>query len=373
MKILVAGDFCDKLRVSESIREGRYSSMFDDVKPFTSSVDYSIVNFEFPIVSKEGKPIRKCGPRLKGQAKAIDAIKYAGFNVCTLANNHILDQGEYCCLDTISQLENSGVKTVGAGKNLLEASKILYLRSGKETLAIINCCEHEFSIATNDSAGAYPLNPIQQYYQIKDAKNNADYVLVIVHGGHEMFQLPSPRMVETYRFLVDAGADAVVNHHQHCFSGYETYKGKLIFYGLGNLLFDHMSYRNEIWNEGYMVIIEFNESQVFNYSLIPYQQCQEFVGVKIILKNNNFYKKIDRINEILNKPEQLEKIYKEWVISSFRYSKSLFTPYNNKYLLGLFKKGFLPSFISEQKRYRIINSLFCESHLDKLKISISNI
>ena len=98
----------------------------------------------------------------------------------------------------------------------------MYKRKDGETLAIINCCEHEFSIADDDSAGANPLNPIQQYYKIKEARLNADYVLVIVHGGHEMYQLPSLRMVDTYRFFIDAGADAVVNHHQHCFSGYET-------------------------------------------------------------------------------------------------------------------------------------------------------
>ena len=51
---------------------------------------------------------------------------------------------------------------------------------------------------------------------VEEAKKKADFVLVIVHGGSEHFQLPTPRMQATYRFFVDAGADAVVNHHQHC-------------------------------------------------------------------------------------------------------------------------------------------------------------
>ena len=84
-----------------------------------------------------------------------------------------------------------------------------------------------------------PLLPIQQFYKIQEAKENADYVLVIVHGGIEHYQLPTSRMIETYRFFIDAGADAVVNHHQHCYSGYERYKSKPIIYGLGNLLFDN--------------------------------------------------------------------------------------------------------------------------------------
>lgn len=149
--------------------------------------------------------------------------------MCTLANNHILDQGEQCCLDTKRELEKAGIDTVGVGHNIGEAGIILYKQINGETLAIINCCEHEFSIATESSAGANPINPIQQYYKVQEARQNADYVLVIVHGSHEHYQLPSPQMQEIFRFYIDAGADAVVNGHQHCYSGYEEYKGKPIF------------------------------------------------------------------------------------------------------------------------------------------------
>ena len=147
-------------------------------------------------------PISKAGPLLKGSRNSVDFLKYAGFNVCTLANNHILDQGEKCCLNTKHLLESSSIRTVGVGENLEDANKILYIKHNQETLAIINCCEHEFSVATHKTAGANPLNPIQQYYKIQEARKNADFVLVIVHGGHEYCQLPSPRMKELYRFFI---------------------------------------------------------------------------------------------------------------------------------------------------------------------------
>lgn len=261
MKVLIAGDYCQRYRVDDAVKNRCFGELFDEVRPIIKSADYSIVNFEFPIVlnPESAKPIPKCGPNLKGTIESVDAVKYAGFNCCTLANNHILDQGENCCLDTKFELERAGVDTVGAGKNLDEASEILYKEVGGKVLAIINCCEHEFTIATATTAGANPLNPIQQYYKIQEARGNADYVLVIVHGGHEHYQLPSPRMQETYRFFVDAGADAVVNHHQHCYSGYEIYKNKPIFYGLGNFCFDIQPQKHDsIWNYGYMV--QFNGS-----------------------------------------------------------------------------------------------------------------
>ena len=97
IKVIIAGDFCDHGRVSEKIEGGEYGILFDDIKPILRDSDFKVLNFEFPIVQGEGNPIRKAGPVLRGQEKSIDAIKYAGFNVCTLANNHILDQGAECC------------------------------------------------------------------------------------------------------------------------------------------------------------------------------------------------------------------------------------------------------------------------------------
>lgn len=117
MHLLIAGDFCDRYRISDLIARGNYASLFDDIKYLTEQADVSIINFEFPIVLHAGVPIAKSGPTLQGQPAAVDAVKYAGFNVCTLANNHILDQGTKCCIETRELLENAGIKTVGIGKN----------------------------------------------------------------------------------------------------------------------------------------------------------------------------------------------------------------------------------------------------------------
>lgn len=85
MNVLIAGDFCDRYRISDLIARGNYASLFDDIKYLTEQADVSIINFEFPIVLHAGVPIAKSGPTLQGQPAAVDAVKYAGFNVCTLA------------------------------------------------------------------------------------------------------------------------------------------------------------------------------------------------------------------------------------------------------------------------------------------------
>ena len=75
------------------------------------------------------------------------------------------------------------------------------------------------------------MNPISIYYDLLEARKNADIIICITHGGHEGYNLPSPRMQSLYRFSIDCGADVVVNHHQHCYSGYEQYHNGYIFFG----------------------------------------------------------------------------------------------------------------------------------------------
>lgn len=364
MKVLIAGDFCQRFRTIEKIENQEFGSMFDAIKPIVNESDVKIVNFEFPIVIEKGKPIKKIGPTLKGTVHAVDAIKYAGFNVCTLANNHVLDQGDSCCIETKNLLEQKGVFAVGVGADLNDAGNILYMESEGEKLAIINCCENEFSIATDHTPGANPLRPIRQFYKIKEARRNADFVLVIVHGGIEQYQLPTPRMVENYHFFIDAGADAVVNHHQHCYSGYEVYNSKPIVYGLGNFLFDNPGSRHCIWNEGYMVQIKFDEE--ISFDLHPYTQCNENPTVCPMNEEQkkSFNDKINKLNRIIASPQKLNNSLDSYSIRMRKFILSSFTPWTNRLLLAAFIRGLLPSFLSSKRMLTIKNRISCESHYD---------
>jgi hypothetical protein len=368
MKLLIAGDFCQKNRVYDTVKNRNYSLLFDDVKDVIHSADYSIVNFEFPIVKENitPSPLSKCGPNLKGTIEAVSAVKYAGFKCCALANNHILDQGEDCCIDTREALLNGDVDVVGAGANLYEAEQILYKTISGIKIAIINCCEHEFSIATPNSAGAAPLNPIKQYYQIKEACKQSDYVVVIVHGGHEHFQLPSSRMQETYHFFVDAGADVVVNGHQHCYSGYEIYNKKPIFYGIGNFCFDYPQRVDMPWNEGYMVELSLEKGEDIKYLLIPYIQCNKEPGVRLLQDDKLFQDKLLKLNEIISSPAKLENELRRYYLKGEERSLDFFQPhYGNKVLYWLYRHNILPGLISKKQFLKVWNILECESHRDK--------
>lgn len=364
MKVVITGDYVPRERVAKMFAQGDYSAV-EALRPVFAEADYSIVNLECPILQGGEKPIIKNGPHLHADTHALEALKVIGVDCVTLANNHFRDFGDEGVLNTISELSAYGIDYVGGGANLKDAAAVLYKQIGKETLAIVNCCEHESSIATDGHCGSNPLNPIQQYYVIQEAKTKADYVIVIVHGGVEHYQLPTPRMQETYRFFIDAGADAVINHHQHCYSGYEEYKGKPIFYGLGNLCFDNPE-RKGLWNEGYMVDLTLSKKES-SYELIPYHQCA--AEPKVILYNEKeklaFDKSITELNAIIANPDKLEAKYEELKQSMRQKYRSYIEPYKSKLMRFLFRKHLLPSFM--RRKYTLIHNLIqCESHRERL-------
>lgn len=364
MKILIAGDFCPQKRVAELFEKSDFEAVLGSVRPVITDVDYAIVNLECPICYGGEKPIEKLGPNLKCSERGVNALKWAGFDCVTLANNHSMDFGEEGLKNTLEACSKRSIDTVGAGSNFQETSKVLYKKVDNKTLAIINCCEHEFSIATDMSSGSNPLNPIQQYYAIQEARKNADYVIVIVHGGHEHFQLPSPRMVETYRFFIDAGADAVVNHHQHCFSGYEVYQGKPIFYGLGNFCFDHPVKRDGIWTEGYAVCVDFT-SDLPSFSIIPYRQCGEVPKVEM-LPGNAYKERIEILNATIADTSALQSEVDAYYSSCSDKYSNILEPVRNRFYLGAKHRGWLPSFISKKRKLIAANFIICEAHRDKL-------
>ncbi len=363
--IIIAGDFCPRERVAELIENNQYQEVFQDVKAVIEQASFAIVNLEAPIVEGKGLPISKSGPNLKCTEKVISAIQYAGFKGVTLANNHFYDYGDEGALNTMKKIDESRIAYVGAGKNAEDANKILYITISTKKVAIINCCEHEYSIATRNHAGSNALNPVMLYYSIKEARANADYVLVIVHGGIEHYQLPTPRMKELYRFAIDCGSDAVVNHHQHCYSGYEVYKGKPIFYGLGNFCFDRKGKRNDKWNEGYMVKLSIEDN---SFELLPYRQCADKPSVVMMQgeEKDCFTQEIESFNQIIADPAALEEKLRTMAVKS-RRGFSPFNPYTNPYLSGLYRRGWLPSFVSKKKLMAIQNKIECESHLERLR------
>lgn len=368
MKILFAGDFSVQDRAVCLFQDtDKAVGLFQCVKTICEQHDLSIVNFESPTTDCE-KGILKDGPCIRNPKNSIAVLKMSGFGLFTLANNHLKDFGEQGVLDTLSALSEQQIAFVGAGRNLAEARIPFVFEQNGEKIGFLNVCENESSIASNAEAGSCPISEIDLFYDIRTLRSKVDYVVVITHGGREHFQLPTPRMKKLYHYLIDLGADLVVNHHQHCFSGYETYKGKPIFYGLGNFYFDNPKKRGCPWNMGLLLSMDFGES--IRFEVLPFTQCDEQPDIRMGAYDV-VAEEIDRLNRIIADDVKLQDAYDEMVMKATPLSPM--QPYTSHYVRALYHRGLLPDLISKKKKATILNSIRCETHRELLISYLENI
>jgi hypothetical protein len=370
-KILITGDFCPINRANDLIMHEQYDTIFNDLLPIIQDADLAITNLECPLTNN-GNKITKTGPLLKGSIKTADALSFAGFNLVTLANNHIMDYGILGLQSTLKACENNKIDHVGAGKDYNEARQTYFTKIGNYTVAILNFAENEFSTTHDSNPGANPIDPMENFRDISEAKSKADHVIVIVHGGHEMYTLPSPRIKNTFRFMADAGASAVLGHHSHCYSGYEIYNNVLIFYGLGNFIFDLPDNRNSIWNTGFAV--ELILKDVLEYNIIPYEQCNQQFGVRLMNDQGrkNFIANIENLNSIILDNDLLKYEFHKYCGRVRRMYFSFLEPHSILLLHYLRNRRIFPSFLSKRKKSLYLNLFRCESHRDVITQILSD-
>lgn len=363
INIFISGDFAPRLRMNEVIANENYLSLYNDILPFIKEADISITNLESPLI-EDGKPIAKTGPNLKAPLKSIEALKFAGFDMVTLANNHMMDYGKEGLFSTIQACEKNNIKHIGAGANNEEAKRIVYFEAKGHRIAFINCCENEWSTTHGETPGCNPLDEVGLFYQIQDAKAKADQVILIIHGGHETYEYPSPRMKKLYRWFVDLGVDAVIGHHTHCFSGYEVYKGKPIVYSLGNFVFDSDK-RKSSWNIGAAAMLTIQESNI-DLALYPFTQCDDSVGLHLFdeKKKEEWLEKEQIKTSQIQDDKLLYDKFKGFVAKQERLYRGYLEPKSPSWVLAAKNRGWLPRRICGAKRLLFQNIIRAEAHRD---------
>jgi len=369
MNIIIGGDFYPNDEITKTNEEKSF--LFDEkVIEYFSNSDLNIINLECPLTNAdETHKIIKTGPHLKANPETVNVLKGLNVDIVTLANNHIFDYGEKGLDDTLRTCENAKIKTVGAGKTRNSASKILYINKNSITVSIVNFAENEWSNVSDEHGGANSMDIIENVRSILEAKQNSDIVLVIIHGGHELYHYPSPRMVKQYRFYAEQGASAIIGHHTHCVSGYEEYKNVPIFYSTGNFFFPSVINFSG-WYEGYLVSFNIDKNKKLRFDIIPYNQCKS--NRQLFLLNEEekeiFDNKIILINKIINDKKKLQIKFDEFIGSKQRYYITEFSTsqfFSNKYIIGALKRLKLEKiFIRKRQLRSILNLVRCESHRD---------
>lgn len=371
INILITGDvYMGASEVEQLAENNNVESLFGEFAALIEEVDFAIANLESPITN-DGIPLKKTGPYLKASTKSLGVLKKAGFDLLTLANNHIMDYSLEGLKSTITECKKLNLNHVGAGETTFQARQPFVLNLGGKTLSVINIAENEFSTIGVNDYGANAMDPINNSYDIKKAKEISDFVLVIVHGGREHYPLPSPNFKKTLRFFADCGADAVIAHHSHCVSGYEVYKKVPIFYGLGNFLFyKPKNPRKPLWNKGLAVKLILNDDNKLDFELFPYFQCRNnSVSIDLMAGKDKkeFLGYLKKINNIIGNEELLNDQWYKYVKNEKQGYESLFFV-KNKWLRKLVNRKIIPiSFFRNEKHETfLINLIRCETHKEIL-------
>lgn len=189
----------------------------------------------------------------------------------SLANNHTMDFQEEGLRQTRQFLSGKGFEYAGAGENEVAARRPMILAEHGKRIAVFSCCERQFGMATERSAGVAEMG-VWLYEAIRSikARGEADWVIVSCHAASEFCPWPAPSLRNFYHSLVDVGADVIHGHHSHVPQGWEVYKGKPIFFGLGNFIVKIDDWRGSV-HYGWSNVVEINwRADKIHWCVRPY-------------------------------------------------------------------------------------------------------
>lgn len=208
------------------------------------SADVFMLNNEFPF-STGGTPTPGKKFTFRANPSNIDLYEQMGVDVVSLANNHAYDYGETALMDTFATLENANIPYVGAGRNIDEAKKPLYLIANGIKIGIVSATQIERNAtpdtkeATATSAGVLRcMDPSALLEVIAEAKANSDFVILYIHWGTESQEETDWLQDEQAPIYAQAGVDLIIGDHPHCLQRLDVVSSVPVIYSLGNFWFN---------------------------------------------------------------------------------------------------------------------------------------
>ncbi len=236
----------------------------EDVLDFLRSSDHLIVNVEGPLY--DAGTCNTGSGSASGAASLIhsmnpgvgDFLDRIGADIWNVNNNHIMDAGPEGLKATLENARSHNAVTIGAGANIDEASKPLKFDAAGGIGIVSVGYERACRKAGPDTPGCLNFSDIDIVTdRIKEVKKTCRYCVVIAHDGEEFTALPSPYTRERFHKYLESGADIVVAHHPHVPMNYETVGEKIIFYSLGNFIFD-TDYQRSQFNTDSGILLKFS-------------------------------------------------------------------------------------------------------------------
>jgi poly-gamma-glutamate capsule biosynthesis protein CapA/YwtB (metallophosphatase superfamily) len=246
------------------------------ISNITRSADILFGNLESP-VSSNGEPILEKEHAFRADPKSVDGLVLAGFDILSLANNHILDYGQEASIDTIDILRENGIEPVGVTYDQSDPQKPVIMEKNGIKFGFLAYTD----VFPDEFMGTYPgpaqVVEEQLIKEIQYVKRKSDIVIVSFHWGDGVNFTPTERQKELAHLAINNGAKIVIGHHPHVVQRLETYNGGLIAYSLGNFVFnmDEPSSKRSV-----ILIVTIKNKTIEDFDHIPVFINQDYQPVE---------------------------------------------------------------------------------------------
>ncbi len=266
--VILVGDMMLSRAVGKKMEgAGDFSFPFLKIADFLKSVDLVFGNLETPISS--GGKNQGSVYSFRSNPRVVEGLSFSNFGVLSLANNHIWDYGTEALLDTLKILKENNIFPVGVGEDFEKANALVIKEVKNAKIGFLAFTDlYPSSLeAGNNYPGISNFNLDRIIGHISDIKasNAVDLLFISLHWGEEYREVAGEKQKEIAKKLIDAGADVVVGHHPHVVQEFEEYKNGLIFYSLGNFIFDQ-NFSKETMS-GYLVKIDIFDKAIVGWKV----------------------------------------------------------------------------------------------------------
>lgn len=240
---------------------------FGGIASITQGATLAFANLETTVSERGAKG--GCGYCFRADPRVMEGLVAAGFDVLSVANNHMWDYGLDAFTDTLQYLAASNISGVGGGRNLAEAQGPVVRIAGDTRVAYLAYTDllPASACATAERAGVNCFDDVRMRGDITRARGVADVVVVSFHTGTEYAAEHNIIQERIYHAAIDAGADVVVGHHPHVVQDMEQYRSGWIVYSLGNFVFDQAF--SEATMRGAMLEVSLQNKAVTSVQLLP--------------------------------------------------------------------------------------------------------
>ena len=262
-RLIAVGDIMLSRDVEQKmVRLNDWLYPFRGTYKITTLGDMVFGNLESPLI--EGPAVATEGIVFRADPKTVAGLAYGGFNILSLANNHIANQGPDGIERTIHVLDEAGIAHMGAGLDLAQAQQPAILEKNGLKFGFL---AYTYNQSSGKSTAISSLNTDQLVADLRNLGTKADGMIVSLHAGTEYAEKPSQQQINFTHLAIDNGAALVIGHHPHVVQPVEKYKDGYILYSLGNFIFDQMW--SEETREGGIADITFTGNRITSLNIIP--------------------------------------------------------------------------------------------------------